>query len=111
MNKITEEREEIGLTQKEAEQQKTLVASLQHQLGQLAYTKSAVKPQAVSRKEPLEGTVFRRRLGWCIFCSPTMKQPPPSDGRTTNILVRKAKGGTFCTSKYLLSSNAGSLRS
>jgi ABC-type molybdate transport system ATPase subunit len=62
MNKVTEEREEIELTQKEAERQRTLVASLQHQL-----------EQTVSRREPLEGTVFRRRLGCCILCSTTLK--------------------------------------
>ena len=64
IDKVTEQREEIELTQKEAEQQKTLVASLQQQLEQPAYTKLAMKPQIVSRKEPLEGAVFRRRLSW-----------------------------------------------
>lgn len=64
IDKVTEQREEIELTQKEAEQQKTLVASLQQQLEQPAYTKLAMKPQIVSRKELLEGAVFRRRLSW-----------------------------------------------
>ena len=64
IDKVTEQREEIELTQKEAEQQKTLVASLQQQLEQPTYTELAMKPQIVSRKELLEGAVFRRRLSW-----------------------------------------------
>lgn len=57
MNKVTEEREEIESTQKEAEQYKTFFASLRHQLEQPVHTKSAMKPQTVSRKEPLRSTV------------------------------------------------------